>query len=43
VAIGTEDLRPHRTALRGAIQVPHVGEQARLGQRTAAGMKYRVA
>ena len=30
VAIGTLNLRAHRTPLRGAIQVPHVDQQARL-------------
>ena len=43
VAVGAENLGPHRTAVGYTIQVQHVRKQARLWERTASGVHHGMA
>lgn len=43
VAIGAEDLRAHGASLCCAVEVEHVGQQAGLWKRAAAGVHHRMA
>lgn len=43
VAVGAEELCSHTAALRNAVQIRHVGQQARLRERAAANMSNRMA